>query len=180
MAYDRRRLIELVLQKAVVRGEFRLASGRTSSYYIDCRRLTLDGEGANVVAAGMIDAISNDWPDAIGGMAIGADPITAAVITLAWQQGRRLAGFIVRKESKEHGTQRLVEGPVIPGQRAVIVEDTVTTGSSSLAAVDRVQQFGLIVDRVVAIVDRQEGAAATFAQHGLRFQALVTAHELGL
>jgi orotate phosphoribosyltransferase len=119
-------------------------------------------------------------PDAIGGMAIGADPITAAVITVAGQRGLDLKGFIVRKEAKAHGKGRDVEGPVRTGQSAVIVEDTVTTGSSSLAAIDKAQAAGLIVQGVVAIVDRLEGGAEAFAARGFQLRSLLSVRDLGI
>ena len=134
--YDRNRLIELVRKDALRFGNFTLASGKKATYYLDCRKITLDGEGANVIAAGILDALGEDFPDAVGGMSIGADPITAAVITCAWQQGKPLKGFIVRKEAKSHGTGQQVEGPVEPGQRAVMMEDVITTGGSSLRAIE--------------------------------------------
>ena len=112
--YQEKRLSELVQQKALEFGDFTLTSGKKASYYLDCRKLTLDGEGANVIAAGILERIKDNLPDAVGGMAIGADPITGAVITLAWQQQLNLRGFIVRKQPKEHGTGKLVEGPVPP------------------------------------------------------------------
>jgi len=119
--YDRDRLIQLVKDHALKFGDFTLASGKKASFYLDCRKLTLDGESANVIAAGMLDVMGDDLPDAVGGMAIGADPISAAVITVAWQQQKNIKGFIVRKQAKEHGTQQMVEGPVESGQRVVIV-----------------------------------------------------------
>ena len=114
-------------------GDFTLASGKKASYYLDCRKLTLDSEAANVIAQGILETLADDLPDCVGGMAIGADPITAAVITCAWQQKNPLKGFIVRKEAKQHGTGQQVEGPVEPGQRAVMVEDVITTGRKLLA-----------------------------------------------
>jgi orotate phosphoribosyltransferase len=113
-------------------------------------------------------------------MAIGADPITAAVVTLAGQRGLPIKGFIVRKEAKAHGRGRDVEGPVEPGQRAVIVEDVVTTGGSSLQAIERVEAFGLQVDRVIAIVDRLEGGRAAFEQRGYPLQTLLTIRDFGI
>ena len=126
--------MDLIREHALKFGDFTLASGKKASYYLDCRKLTLDSEGANVIAAGILDAIGDDLPDAVGGMAIGADPITAAVITCDWQQNKPLKGFIVRKEAKAHGTGQQVEGPVESGQRAIMVEDVITTGGSSLKA----------------------------------------------
>ena len=178
--YDRQRLIELVKQHALRFGDFTLASGAKATYYLDCRKLTLDSEGANVIASGILDTMGDELPDAVGGMAIGADPITAAVITCAWQQGKPLKGFIVRKEAKAHGTGKQVEGPVESGQTAVMVEDVITTGGSSLRAIDHAREFGLTVDRIIAIVDRGENSAEIFANVGVKFTALVHVSELGI
>jgi orotate phosphoribosyltransferase len=178
--YDEKHLIDLVKRLALKTGQFRLASGKMANFYLDCRKLTLDGEGVNVVAEGILDLLESDMPDAVGGMAIGADPITAAVITLAHQRGHRLSGFIVRKQAKQHGTGRQVEGPVQPGQRAVVLEDVVTTGGSCLAAIGRVREFGLTVDRAIAIVDRQEGGSERFADAGVQLQSLLTIAQLGI
>ncbi len=176
--YDRQRLIELVKQHALRFGDFTLASGKKATYYLDCRKLTLDSEGANVIAAGILEAIGDDFPDAVGGMAIGADPITAAVITCAWQQNKPLKGFIVRKEAKGHGTGQQVEGPVEAGLSAVMMEDVVTTGGSSLKAIEHAREFGLKVDRIFAIVDRGENSAAIFADVGVKFQSLLHVSDL--
>jgi orotate phosphoribosyltransferase len=178
--YEKSELIELIRELALRLGTFQLASGKTASFYLDCRKVTLDGKGANLVGAGMLDLIGTDVPDCVGGMAIGADPITAAVITLAFQGGQPLRGFIVRKEPKAHGTGQQVEGPVQPGQRAIILEDVATTGGSLIAAVQRARQFGLVVDRALAIVDRGQGATARLGEIGVTLQALVTLDELGI
>ena len=178
--YDRQRLIELVKLHALRFGDFTLASGKKASYYLDCRKLTLDSEGANVIAAGILELIADDFPDAVGGMAIGADPITAAVITCAWQQNNPLKGFIVRKEAKAHGTGQQVEGPVEPGQSAVMMEDVVTTGGSSLRAIEHAREFGLKVDRIIAIVDRGEKSADIFESVGVEFQSLLHVNDLGV
>lgn len=176
--YDKETLIKLIHKHALQFGEFVLASGQTANFYLDCRKLTLTGEGANIIAGGMIAELEHNWPDAIGGMAIGADPITAAVVTCAWQLNRNLRGFIVRKEAKQHGTGRQVEGPVAAGDRAVILEDVVTSGGSSIRAIEYAREFGLIVDRVIAVVDREQGAAEKFAEVGVELTALVKLSEL--
>lgn len=178
--YRELELIELIHRLALKKGTFTLASGKTASFYLDCRRVTLDSRGANVVASGILEMLDDDWPECVGGMAIGADPITGAVITLAGQRGRALNGFIVRKEAKGHGTGRVVEGPVEPGQRAVVLEDVVTSGGSLIAAVERAREFGLVVDRAIAIVDREEGAAEAFEALGIHFRSLLTAGQLGI
>jgi orotate phosphoribosyltransferase len=178
--YDKQALIALIHRLALRRGNFRLASGKTADFYLDCRKVTLDGEGANLVGRGVLDAIRDDLPDCVGGMAIGADPITAATITLAHQRGIVLRGFIVRKEPKGHGTGQQVEGPVEPGQRAVIVEDVATTGGSILSAVNKAREFGLVVDRAIAIVDRGEGASERLAAESITLLSLVNLNELGI
>lgn len=180
MQYDRDRLIELIKEKALEFGQFTLASGKQASFYLDCRRVTLDAQGANQIGAGMLEMMADDFPDAVGGMAIGADPITAATITLAGQQGKSLSGFIVRKESKAHGKGRMVEGPVASGHRVVIVEDVVTTGGSALKAIEHAAAFGLKVIGVMAVVDRLEGGAEAFADKGYSLRTLLTIRDLGI
>src|SRR5688572_28250333 len=172
--YDKSRLIELIRQLALQVGQFKLASGKMSSYYLDCRKVTLDSAGANLIADGMLALLANNLPDAVGGMAIGADPITAAIITVAGREGKRLRGFIVRKEAKQHGTGRDVEGPVQAGDSVVIVEDVVTTGGSSLAAIEKAEAHGLKVRGVLGIIDRLEGGAAAFANKGHSLPTLLT------
>ena len=179
-AYQKSTLIDLIHQHALKFGEFKLASGQIANFYLDCRKLTLTGEGANMIAAGILNELNEDWPDAVGGMAIGADPITAAVITCAWQMGRDLRGFIVRKEAKEHGMGQQVEGPVSAGDKVVIVEDVVTTGGSSVRAIEHARAFGLQVDRVIAIVDREAGGGEKFAENDVELTSLVKLSELNL
>jgi orotate phosphoribosyltransferase len=180
ISYDRNRLIELIKDHALQFGKFTLASGKEASFYLDCRKLTLHPLGANQIGAGMLQLLGEPQPDAIGGMAIGADPISAATITLAGQRGDDLLAFIVRKEAKQHGTGRQVEGPVQPGMTAVIVEDVVTSGGSALKAVDAARQFGLKVDRILAVVDRLEGGREAIESAGLELQTLVTVRDLGI
>jgi orotate phosphoribosyltransferase len=178
--YDRAALIDLVRKLALQVGDFTLASGKKSKYYLDCRKVTLDSAGANLIADGMLELMGEKLPDAVGGMAIGADPITAAIITVAGRTGRQLKGFIVRKEAKQHGTGRDVEGPVQPGETAIIVEDVVTTGGSSLAAIEKAETFGLKVRGILAVVDRLEGGRETLAAKGYSLQTLLTIRDFGL
>jgi orotate phosphoribosyltransferase len=178
--YDRQALILLVRDKALKFGDFTLASGKKAKYYLDGKQVTLDAAGARLIGEGILDLLEPEMPAAVGGMSIGADPITAAVVTMAGVRGRTLAGFMVRKESKGHGTQRYIEGPVRPGDRVAIVEDVVTTGGSSLTAIERAEEFGLVVTRVIAIIDRMEGGAAVFADRGYPFYSLLTIADFGL
>lgn len=178
--YNRSTLIELIKQHALQFGDFTLASGKKASFYLDCRKLTLHPLGANQIGAGMLEMLGQHVPNSIGGMAIGADPITAATITLAGQRGLNLLGFIVRKEAKQHGLGRQVEGPVAEGMTAVIVEDVVTSGGSALKAVDAARDFGLKVDKILAVVDRLEGGREAIESAGLQLQTLVTVRDLGI
>ncbi|MEN6459673.1 MAG: orotate phosphoribosyltransferase [Thermoguttaceae bacterium] len=179
--YDREALIALVRQKALKFGQFTLASGRKATYYLDGKQVTLDPTGARLVAEGLLDLMARDnLPDAVGGMSIGADPITAAVVTMSAVRGTPVLGFMVRKESKGHGTNRYLEGPVQPGQTVVIVEDVVTTGGSSLVAIERAEAFGLEVAGVLAIIDRMEGGAEAFTQRGYQFASLLSIRDFGI
>ncbi len=178
--YDKTALIALIRQQALEFGDFTLASGQRATFYLDCRKVTLDPRGANLIGEGILELLGNELPNAIGGMAIGADPITAAVITIAGQRGLPLKGFIVRKEAKEHGKGRDVEGPVLAGETAVIVEDTTTTGGSSLKAIERAEAAGLKVVGVISIVDRLAGATEIFAARGYELRSLLTIRDLGI
>jgi orotate phosphoribosyltransferase len=177
-----RELIGLVEAKALKRGTFRLASGREASFYLDAKQVVLDAHGAMLVGRAILERLRSlgPLPAAVGGMSIGADPITSAVITMAGVEGLPLKGFMVRKEPKDHGTKKYVEGPVEPGQRVVIVEDVTTTGGSSLLAIDRVHEFGLVVERVVTVIDRLAGAKDAFAARGIPLESLVTIRDLGI
>jgi len=179
--YDKQALMALVRQKALKFGQFTLASGKTASYYRDGKQVTLHPDGARLVAEGILDLLaSGPMPAAIGGMSIGADPITAAVVTMSAVRSTPLLGFMVRKESKGHGTNQYIEGPVQPGDQVVIVEDVVTTGGSSFQAIQRAEAFGLKVVRVIAIIDRMEGGAQAFAARGYPFASLLCIEDFGI
>ena len=177
---DTHALGELIRQQALELGDFTLASGKKSSYYLDCRKVTLDSRGARLLAEGFLDLLADDLPDLVGGMAIGADPITAAILTLAGMRDLPLRGVMVRKESKQHGTGKFVEGPYQAGESLVVVEDVVTTGGSALLAIERCEAVGLTVSRVLAIVDRLEGGREAFAERGYELSTLLTIRDLGV
>ncbi|WP_206028428.1 orotate phosphoribosyltransferase [Thalassoroseus pseudoceratinae] len=176
--YNRDQLIEAFKNQALKFGEFTLASGQKSNYYLDGKQVTLEAHGLRLVAEGLLDLLADVKYDAIGGMSIGADPIIGAVIAMASVRGRDLKGFLVRKEAKGHGTKRYVEGPVTPGERVVIVDDVVTTGGSAMISVERIQEFGCDVVQVVGVVDRLQGGAATFAGAELPYRALLDVTDL--
>jgi orotate phosphoribosyltransferase len=180
--YDRQRLIEQLQRVSLKRGSFTLASGRTSHYYVDGRKVTLSAAGAALIGAGVLERLA-DRPEvqAVGGLTMGADPIVGATLALAGLMGRSdIRGFLVRKEAKAHGTGSRVEGPLEPGTTVAIVDDVATTGGSSLQAVDAVEAMGCKVAVVIAVLDRLEGAAAAFEARGLPFEALLTIRDLGV
>ena len=178
--YDRNALIELFRQRALKFGDFTLASGKKASYYLDGKQITLHSEGLRLVSEGLLKLLDDEKIDAVGGMSIGADPIAAGVLSAAANQGKELLGFLVRKESKGHGTNKYVEGPVQPGMKVAIVEDVVTTGGSSLLAIERVEEFGCEVRQVLTIIDRMEGGAAAFQSRGYDFHSLLTIEDFGI
>lgn len=184
--YDREALAKLIKNNALEFGDFTLASGKKASYYLDCRRVTLDSRAARLIGEGMLDLIGEmrmkmgQGPKLVGGMAIGADPITAAILTTAGIKGYMLRGVMVRKEPKEHGKGQQVEGPWSEGDSLVIVEDVVTTGASSLKAIKLCEEVGLKVERVLAIVDRLEGGREAFKEAGYELTTLFTVEDLGV
>ena len=179
--YDRELLKSLILEKSLKFGDFTLASGKKATYYLDCRQITLDSVCAKLIGEGILELLQqNQMPQAVGGMSIGADPITAAVITVAAYKNIPLKGFMVRKQSKDHGTKKFVEGPVTAGDRVVIVEDVVTTGGSSFDAIEKVEAIGVTVDGIVAIIDRLEGGRELFESKGYAFHSLYTVRDFGI
>ena len=180
MSYTKEAMMTEIREKALQFGEFTLVSGRKATYYLDGKQVTLDSIGTRLVAQGILELIKDDLPNAVGGMSIGADPITAAVLTVAGEMGIELKGFMVRKEPKAHGLNKYIEGPVKAGDRVVIVEDVVTTGGSSLLAIERCEEFGLKVEKVITIVDRMEGGAKAFSDRGYTLQSLLTIEDFGI
>jgi orotate phosphoribosyltransferase len=177
----RSRLIEHLRTKAVrTDGPFTLRSGAVSSWYIDARQTTFDGDGATAVGDVVLAALDPSV-QAIGGMTMGADPIALATVVRAASAGRSLRAFSVRKESKDHGTGGRLVGPVGPGDVVAIIDDTVTTGGALVEAIEAAEAGGLIVVQVLAIVDRSQGAVAELvAASGHRFEALIDVSELGV
>lgn len=180
--FDRAELINQLKTRAVKHGDFTLASGKKSKIYIDGRLVTLSAAGANHIADGILQYLQQH-PEvkAVGGLTMGADPIVGAVLAKAAAWGRDdLSGFLVRKAAKDHGTGKLVEGPLEPGSKVAILDDVATTGGSSLQAVEAVQAAGAEVAVVIVVLDRLQGAAANFAEKGLKFHALTDLRDLGI
>ena len=173
----RDRLLAQITDKAVVHGRVVLSSGREADWYVDLRRITLDGEAAPLVGEVMLDTAAGLDFDAVGGLTLGADPVATAMLHAAAARGRRLDAFVVRKEGKAHGLQRRIEGPDLePGERCLIVEDVVTTGGSTVQAIEAVREAGHEVCGVVAILDRLAGGAAAIAaaSGGAPYEPLAT------
>jgi orotate phosphoribosyltransferase len=177
---DRAALIEQIVTKAVVREQVTLSSGQQADYYVDLRRVTLDAEAAPLIGREMLALTSDLEYDAVGGLTLGADPVAVAMMHQAAAQGRTLDAFVVRKAGKAHGMQRLIEGPDVTGRRVVAVDDTSTTGSSVLTAVEALRDAGAEVVAVAVIVDRDTGAADRVTADGLDYRFAIGKAELGL
>jgi len=176
----REQLIAQISDLAVVRGRVTLASGREADYYIDLRRVTLDGVAAPLVGEVMTELVA-DWQfEAVGGLTLGADPVAVAMLHHASHSGGRLDAFVVRKEAKAHGLQRRIEGTEVAGRRVLVVEDTSTTGGSVLTAVEAVREAGGEVIGVAVIVDRNTGAKELIEAAGVEYRYAVGLTELGL
>ncbi|MBN6055921.1 orotate phosphoribosyltransferase [Nonomuraea sp. RK-328] len=175
---DRDDLLAEIENKAVVHGKVVLSSGQEADFYLDLRRVTLDAVAAPLVGRVMLDLTEDLGYDAVGGLTLGADPVAGAMLHAAAARGRRLDAFVVRKAQKVHGLQRRVEGPDVKGRRVLVVEDTSTTGASSLTAVEALREAGAEVVAVATIVDR--GAAARMAEEGLEYRSAYTPADLGL
>ena len=176
----RDRLLELIKAKAIVRGRVTLSSGREADYYVDLRRITLDGEAAPLVGQ-VMNKLTKDLDfDAVGGLTLGADPVATAMLHASAADGRLLDAFVVRKSGKDHGLQQRIEGPSIRGRRVLIVEDTTTTGASPMDAVAAAREEGAEVVAVATIADRATGAKEKLEALGLTYVTAYSLQDLGL
>lgn len=177
---DRERLAEFLRLASLEVGDFVLASGRRSTFYIDARRTTMSGLGQLLIGREGLAALdARGWrPDAVGGLTLGADPVSYAIAHAATAAGRELDAFTVRKEPKGHGAGRRVEGPIRAGARVVVAEDVVTTGGSALRAIEALTAFGASILGVVAVVDREEGGREAIEDAGFELAALYRVSEL--
>jgi len=174
---DLKQLHALLLERSVKRGDFVLASGKRSSYYIDARLTTMSGRGQVLIGRLGLAAIDEaGWqPSSVGGLTLGADPVAYAIAHAASLQGRALDAFTVRKESKTHGTGKLIEGGFESGMPVVVVEDVITTGDSALRAAQSVTEAGGVVLGVLALVDREEGGRERIIEAGYDVKSLASA-----
>jgi orotate phosphoribosyltransferase len=176
----KKRLLVLLEQEALKKGDFTLSSGKKSSYYLDGRVITLTPEGAFLVASIILELIKDKGIEAVGGPTLGADPIVGAVAALSHLAKVPLKTFIVRKATKEHGTQRQIEGPALrKGSKVILVDDVATTGKALIEAKQALEKEGLIVETCLVIVDRREGAKENLAQARLKLESIFTIQDLG-
>ena len=180
--YLRDTLKDLLLARSVKRGDFVLASGRKSSFYIDARRTTMSGDGLAVIGGLGLDRMAvRGWtPRAVGGLTLGADPIAYALALTAKRRGQLLDAFTVRKQPKDHGTGQRIEGCFAAGFPVVVVEDVLTTGRSAREAISAVESEGGHVLGVLAVLDRDEGGREAIERDGYLVEAFLTAADLGL
>jgi orotate phosphoribosyltransferase len=177
----KQKLIEYIASDAVFHGDFTLTSGKKATYYVDMRRVSLDHRVAPLIGAVMVDLIA-EVPDvaAVGGLTMGADPIAAAVLHQGVALGKNYDAFVVRKEPKDHGRGRQVEGPDLDGKRVIVLEDTSTTGGSPLKAIEALEKVGAIVVGVAVVVDRNTGAREIIEAAGYPYFAAIGLSDLGL
>ncbi len=177
------RLVELIKELAVVHGRVTLSSGIEADYYVDLRRATLHHEAAPLIGQVMLDMLDDagvtDF-EAAGGLTMGADPVGTAIMHQAAARGRQIDAFVVRKQAKEHGMGRQVEGPDVRGRKVVVVEDTSTTGGSPLTAARALEAAGAIIVAVATVVDRDTGAQKIIEDAGYRYLSAVSLDDLGL
>jgi orotate phosphoribosyltransferase len=178
----RRRLIQIVRVRSFsTGGETQLVSGRSTGFYFNMKPTMLDPEGGHLIATLVLDALDGANVDLIGGLEMGAVPLATAVAVLSQAKGRPLPAFFVRKQVKEHGARKLVEGLApgesLEGKRIVVVEDVTTTGGSAMKAIEALRAEGAVIDRVITVVDRLEGAADAFKSAGIPFTGLLTTRD---
>lgn len=174
----RQHLLDLLCQLAYKEGDFTLSSGQKSTYYINGKQVTLHPEGAVATSRIFLSMLPPDT-DAVAGLTLGADPIVAGVSVVSVYEGKSIPALIIRKEAKGHGTQAYIEGATLkPGAKVVVLEDVVTTGQSAMKAVERLRAAGYVVDRVLTLVDREQGGAEYYAAHKLQFETIFTIRDL--
>jgi orotate phosphoribosyltransferase len=175
------RLAEIIIKKSFKYRDnppFTLASGKTSNYYFNCKPTTLDPEGMNLIGEILFDMLADSEATASGGLTLGADPLANALSVISYQKGRPIKSFIVRKDVKDHGTKSAVEGDLLPGETVVILDDVITTGGSTITAIERAREAGFVVERVIALIDREEGGRENITQHVSRVDAVLTRTEI--
>lgn len=175
------RLAQIITERSFEYREeppFTLASGRKSNYYFNCKTTTLDPEGMNLIGNIICDILKDSDVTATGGLTLGADPIANAVSVISYQRGRPIKSFIVRKDIKAHGTGNAVEGNVKHGEKVAILDDVITTGGSTITAIERAREAGLVIDRVIALIDREEGGRENIEKYVDKVYSVFTRTEI--
>jgi orotate phosphoribosyltransferase len=174
-------LIELIIEKAFKYSKepvFKLVSGRVSNYYFNCKAVTLHPEGMYIIGNLIFELIKDTDVKGVGGLTLGADPIAYAVAYTSFLKKKPIEAFVVRKTAKSHGTMQWIEGNVQRGDRVVIVDDVITTGKSTIEAINRAKEEGLHIAKVIALIDRQEGGREAVAQLGFKLDSIITREEV--
>ncbi len=157
---------------------FTLASGKKSNYYFNCKPTTLDPEGMNLIGELLFDMLKDSEITAAGGLTLGADPIANALSVISYQKGKPIKSFIVRKDAKDHGMKSSIEGNITPGEKVVIIDDVITTGGSTIIAIEQAREAGLIVNMVITLIDREEGGKENILRHVNDIKSILTRTEI--
>jgi orotate phosphoribosyltransferase len=177
----KKRLAEIIIEKSFKYRDnppFTLASGRISNYYFNCKPSTLDPEGMNLIGQLVFNMLASSDVTAAGGLTLGADPIANALSVISYQKGKPIKSFVVRKDVKEHGTRSAVEGDVHKGEKVVIIDDVITTGGSTITAIERAREAGLVVERVITLIDREEGGRENIQAYVGQVDSVLTRTEV--
>jgi orotate phosphoribosyltransferase len=183
MAIDKmkERLAEIILERSFQYSDnppFTLVSGRKSNYYFNCKPTTLDPESMNLIGTIIFDMLKDSDITAAGGLTLGADPIANALSVISYQKGKPIKSFIVRKDVKDHGTKSAIEGNVRAGEKVAIIDDVITTGISTITAIEQARKEGLSVQRVITLIDREEGGRENILQHIDNIESVLTRTEI--
>jgi len=178
---NKERLIEIILERSFKYSEdppFTLVSGLKSNYYFNCKPTTLDPEGMNLIGSLVFGMLADSEATAAGGLTLGADPIANALSVISFQRGKPIKSFIVRKDVKDHGTKSAIEGNVKQGEKVAIIDDVITTGGSTITAIERAREAGLVIERVIVLIDREEGGKENILAHCPKVDAVLTRTEI--
>ncbi len=171
------KLLTIITEQSYKEGKFILVSGKESNYYLDGKMTSLDAEGGTIISVLFLRMLKNDVT-AIGGISVGADPLSSGVSQIGYLLGKKVNAFYVRKEPKKHGTSKWIEGPLKASEKVAILEDVVTTGGSSQRAIEKVTEFGCKVEQVLALVDRNEGGREAFKNLNIDYKFLFDINEV--
>jgi orotate phosphoribosyltransferase len=177
----KKRLGEIIFERSFKYSEdppFTLASGRKSNYYFNCKPTTLDPEGMNLIGTIIFDMLKDTGITAAGGLTLGADPIANSLSVISYQKGKPIKSFIVRKDIKDHGTKSAIEGNVNPGEKIAIIDDVITTGGSTITAIEQARKSGLNVEMVITLIDREEGGRENILKYIDNIKTILTRTEI--